>query len=475
MPRARAASSSPAGQHVLAPLAHHDGGAGVLAHRAARRRRRCRRSSGGRARRSGRWPTPRGRRGWRGAAAGGRPGAGGRCPTSPRGPGGSGPRARPAGSGGRPPRRSTRPRWSAAGTRCRRARAGAAAGRRSRSPSDRSARSPDRRQSGGMAPTTSADGFRIEHDSMGEVRVPADARWGAQTQRAVENFPISGRTDRPGADRRARVDQGGRPRRSTAGCKVIPKDMAAAIHDAAAEVATGDWDDQFPIDVFQTGSGTSSNMNVNEVIASLASERLGAPGPPERPRQRVAVVQRRVPVGHPPRRRPVDRRHAAARARAPRGRAAAGRAAVPDGREVGPHPPDGRHAGDPRPGVRRLRRADRARASSASATRCPGSAGCRSAAPRSAPASTPRRPSPATSSSGWPRTWACRWSRRPTTSPRRAPATRWSRCPGSCGRSRCRSPRSPTTSAGWARGPAPVWPRSASPTCSPARRSCPAR
>ena len=88
----------------------------------------------------------------------------------------------------------------------------------------------------------------------------------------------------------------------------------------------GDWDDQFPIDVFQTGSGTSSNMNMNEVIASLASERLGRAGPPERPRERVAVVERRVPVGHPPRRRPVDRStQLLPGARAPRARAAARR------------------------------------------------------------------------------------------------------------------------------------------------------
>ena len=70
------------------------------------------------------------------------------------------------------------------------------------------------------------DAVRIEHDSMGEVRVPADARWGAQTQRAVENFPISGAADRPAADRRAGLDQGGGRRRSTAALEVIPKDIA---------------------------------------------------------------------------------------------------------------------------------------------------------------------------------------------------------------------------------------------------------
>jgi fumarate hydratase class II len=111
---------------------------------------------------------------------------------------------------------------------------------------------------------------------MGDVQVPADARYGAQTQRAVENFPISGtRIDRELIGALASIKGAGSG--VNARLKVIPKDMAAAIHDAAREVATGQWDDQFPVDVFQTGSGTSSNMNMNEVIASLATERLGSP------------------------------------------------------------------------------------------------------------------------------------------------------------------------------------------------------
>jgi fumarate hydratase class II len=117
---------------------------------------------------------------------------------------------------------------------------------------------------------------RVEHDSMGDVRVPVDARYGAQTQRAVENFPISGvRIDRELIGAMASIK--GAAAGVNARLKVIPKDMATAIHDAAREVAVGDWDEQFPIDVFQTGSGTSSNMNMNEVIASLATERLGVP------------------------------------------------------------------------------------------------------------------------------------------------------------------------------------------------------
>ncbi|WP_307671523.1 aspartate ammonia-lyase [Streptomyces sp. V2I9] len=123
-------------------------------------------------------------------------------------------------------------------------------------------------------PAPDGDGFRIEHDSMGEVRVPADAKWRAQTQRAVENFPISGqRLERAHIEALARIK--GAAARVNAELKVLDPDIAAAIQEAAEEVASGRWDDHFPVDVFQTGSGTSSNMNANEVIATLATERLG--------------------------------------------------------------------------------------------------------------------------------------------------------------------------------------------------------
>ncbi|MFF5260710.1 class II fumarate hydratase [Actinomadura viridis] len=118
--------------------------------------------------------------------------------------------------------------------------------------------------------------FRVERDSMGEVRVPAAAKWRAQTQRAVENFPISGRPLEP-----AHIAALGHVKAAAATVNaelgVLDADLAAAIREAALEVAAGRWDDQFPIDVFQTGSGTSSNMNANEVIATLAEERLGRP------------------------------------------------------------------------------------------------------------------------------------------------------------------------------------------------------
>jgi fumarate hydratase class II len=116
--------------------------------------------------------------------------------------------------------------------------------------------------------------FRIERDTMGEVRVPAAALWGAQTQRAVENFPVSGMPlERSLIAAIARIK--GAAASANARLGVIDADVAAAIEAAAAEVAAGDHDDHFPIDVFQTGSGTSSNMNANEVIARLASQRLG--------------------------------------------------------------------------------------------------------------------------------------------------------------------------------------------------------
>ncbi|MEU6861828.1 class II fumarate hydratase [Streptomyces sp. NPDC046876] len=117
-------------------------------------------------------------------------------------------------------------------------------------------------------------GHRIEHDSMGEVKVPVHAKWRAQTQRAVENFPLSGqRLERAHIEALAQVKAAAA--RVNARLGVLDGEMAEAIAAAAAEVAGGRWDDHFPVDVFQTGSGTSSNMNTNEVIATLAAERLG--------------------------------------------------------------------------------------------------------------------------------------------------------------------------------------------------------
>jgi fumarate hydratase class II len=111
---------------------------------------------------------------------------------------------------------------------------------------------------------------------MGSVEVPSEALWGAQTQRAVQNFPVSG--ERIGRDMIGALGSlKGAAAVVNGSLGVLRADMAAAIHDAAAQVARGWHDDQFPIDVFQTGAGTSSNMNANEVIASLAARILGRP------------------------------------------------------------------------------------------------------------------------------------------------------------------------------------------------------
>ena len=116
--------------------------------------------------------------------------------------------------------------------------------------------------------------FRVEHDSMGELDVPADALWGAQTQRAVNNFPISGL-----CMPRRFIEALGLIKWAAAGANaelgLIKSDVAMAVQKAALGVAEGDYDEHFPIDVFQTGSGTSTNMNANEVIARIASQASG--------------------------------------------------------------------------------------------------------------------------------------------------------------------------------------------------------
>ena len=120
-----------------------------------------------------------------------------------------------------------------------------------------------------------ATGFRIEHDSMGEVRVPVDALWQAQTQRAVENFPISG-TRVEGSLISALAAIKGAAASVNAELGIIDGAVARAITEAAAEVSGGGHAGEFPIDVYQTGSGTSTNMNMNEVLATLASSKLGS-------------------------------------------------------------------------------------------------------------------------------------------------------------------------------------------------------
>jgi fumarate hydratase class II len=119
-----------------------------------------------------------------------------------------------------------------------------------------------------------SDDYRTEEDSLGEMQVPTDAYWGAQTQRAVENFPISGLTFG-----RRFVRALGIVKKSAARANLdlglLSEENAEAIVQAADEVIAGEHDDQFPVDVFQTGSGTSSNMNANEVISNRATEIVG--------------------------------------------------------------------------------------------------------------------------------------------------------------------------------------------------------
>ncbi|MFC7007431.1 class II fumarate hydratase [Halalkalicoccus salilacus] len=116
--------------------------------------------------------------------------------------------------------------------------------------------------------------FRTEQDSLGEVEVPADAYWGAQTQRAVENFPVSGTTFSRRFVRALGIVKKAAAR-ANLDLELVEREKAEAIIEAADEVISGEHDDQFPVDVFQTGSGTSSNMNANEVIANRATEIVG--------------------------------------------------------------------------------------------------------------------------------------------------------------------------------------------------------
>ena len=117
--------------------------------------------------------------------------------------------------------------------------------------------------------------YRIEKDTMGEVKVPKNALYGAQTQRAVENFPISGTTlERAHIAALAQIKKSAAQANAKLG--VLDKAIADAIASAADEVIAGKRDGEFPVDIFQTGSGTSSNMNMNEVLATLASTRLGS-------------------------------------------------------------------------------------------------------------------------------------------------------------------------------------------------------
>lgn len=132
--------------------------------------------------------------------------------------------------------------------------------------------------------------YRIEHDTMGEVRVPANALYRAQTQRAVDNFPISGQT-LESAHIRALALVKKAAATANEELQVLDAERAQAIREAADLVATGEYDEHFPIDVFQTGSGTSSNMNTNEVLATLATRSLESQGIEVHPNDHVNASQ----------------------------------------------------------------------------------------------------------------------------------------------------------------------------------------
>lgn len=248
--------------------------------------------------------------------------------------------------------------------------------------------------------------YRIEHDSMGEVRVPAEAKWRAQTQRAVENFPVSGqRIERAHIEALARIK--GAAAKVNARLGVVDKDIADAIQEAAAEVAEGRWDEHFPVDVFQTGSGTSSNMNTNEVVATLATERLGRA---VHPNDHVNASQSSNDVFpsslHIAATAAVTRdlipalEHLAAALERKSAEFAdvvkAGRTHLMDATPVTIGQEFGGYAAQVRYGVERLNAS------------LPGSPSCRWAAPRSVPASTRRPASPRPSSRRWPVPRGCR-------------------------------------------------------------------
>ena len=198
--------------------------------------------------------------------------------------------------------------------------------------------------------------WRTEHDSMGEVRVPAAHYWGAQTQRSLEHFPI-------GTERFV----WGRPvvralgilklaaARANEELGQLPADKAELIARAAQEVVDGELDAEFPLVVFQTGSGTQSNMNANEVIANRANELAGGVSAPKRPSTPTTTSTGPVQQRHLPH-RDAHRRGGAARGRAAavglrpaRHAARQGRGSTPTW-SWWPHPPAGRHAHHPGPG-----------------------------------------------------------------------------------------------------------------------------
>lgn len=315
--------------------------------------------------------------------------------------------------------------------------------------------------------------YRVEHDSMGEVKVPAHAKWRAQTQRAVENFPISGqRLERAHIEALARIKAAAA--KVNAELKVLDPDIADAIQEAAAEVAEGRWDEHFPVDVFQTGSGTSSNMNTNEVVATLAGERLGRE---VHPNDHVNASQSSNDVF-------PSSIHIAATAAvtadlipalehlaASLERKSAefsevvksGRTHLMDATPVTLGQEFGGYAAQIRHGVERLR------ASLPRLAELPLGGTAVGTGINTPPGFSAAVIAEVARTTGLPLTEARNHFEA------QGPGTGSSRPRASSVPSASPSPRSPTTCAGWPPAPAPAWPRSACPTCSPARRSCRAR
>ena len=175
-------------------------------------------------------------------------------------------------------------------------------------PTDPAASRPSRRPT--QPPTTQAPTTPAGGDDHDGAMTGAAPLWGKQTELAIGNFPIAHRPLDVRVAHALATHQapcrGGQPAPRRPG---LDAEMVAAIGDAARRIEAGELDDSFPVDVYQTGSGTSTNMNVNEVIATLASAGARPAGPPQRPRQRLAVVQRRRAGGDPPRRHRRADRH----------------------------------------------------------------------------------------------------------------------------------------------------------------------
>ena len=207
---------------------------------------------------------------------------------------------------------------------------------------------------------------RIEHDAWGDIPVPGDHLWGAQTQRSIEHFAIS--TERmPPELLHALALVKSAAARVNERTGLLPANKADAIAQAAAEVIEGRWEAEFPLAVWQTGSGTQSNMNMNEVLANRASQTPGRPAGPEAPRaserrgQPGPVVQRRVPHRDARRRRAGHRAARDPVAAGPARHAGRQGQGLRRHRQDRPHPPAGRHAAHAGPGDLRLGRAARSR------------------------------------------------------------------------------------------------------------------